>query len=168
MKKLSLILIFSLFVTTSFANFTPCDSTCHPPKEKPFMTYYTLGGGFAPFNKGEFKYNNWVSIEAGCWGVKKPVMYGASLDFGRDTAGKMNQVWAGVKPYYQLYQGENYYFFTYFGPKLNLNTKQVLIETGLVNYTQVSKHFYTSCAFGVQMYNGSAYPGFNFGLNLVY
>lgn len=125
-------------------------------QEKPFMTYYGISGGYGTTN------SSWASIEIGCWGNKKPVMYGISADFVSDKS-----IWIGVKPYYQLVQAENYYLFTYFGPKINIKNKDYLFETGLMNYTGVNKNIYFNYGIGFQLYKEKVYPGLNLGLNLV-
>lgn len=146
MKKLLLLLMILPLVSIA------------QPKEKTFNTYYSLSGGVSSLNDKSF------SAEIGCWGIKKPVMYGISLDYVNQ-----NTFYAGIKPYYQLTQGENYYLFTYFCPKLNLSQKNdYLLEFGVTNYTQISKTIYSS--FGIGFQSAKTYnliPSLSLGINLV-
>ncbi len=126
--------------------------------QKTFMSYYSVSGGLSSYN------DKTLSLEVGCWGVEKPVMYGASLDW-------VNQdlLYVGIKPYYQLTYSHNYYLFTYFCPKFNIrNPNDFLTEFGLMNYTKVGKYWYTS--YGISFQSARTYslvPSINLGLNLV-
>lgn len=161
MKKL---ILFAFVAFTLIAS-----SFGQTEKKREFMTYYSLGGGFATVggtaNNG---LGTWGTIEAGCWGIEKPVMYGVSLDFCGPDYSKPS-VWLGIKPYYQIYQARNYYLFTYAAPKWNFK-QGVSMEIGLTNYTQITEHFYSSVCFGYAKSNTDNFhsPVFSLGLNLVY
>lgn len=103
-------------------------------KEKKFLTYASIGPGISSTRDLS------GTIEVGCWGVKKPVMYGTSIDVVKhiDSVSSATDFWFGIKPYYQLGGGENYSFFGYFCPKLKLNDmSQYLIEFGGGAYAQL-------------------------------
>lgn len=127
-------------------------------QEQTFKSYYTLSTGLSSMN------DKTISLEVGCWGIDKPVMYGISADFVNQT-----DFWVAIKPYYQLTEGKGYYLFTYFSPKFNVNNlEDHLIEYGLMNYTKVTESFYTS--FGVGFQSAKEYnhiPSIMFGINLV-
>lgn len=127
-------------------------------QEKKFLSYYSISGGLSSLN------DKTLSLEVGCWGVEKPVMYSASVDWVNQDA-----LYVALKPYYQLTYAKNYYLFTYFAPKFNIrNPNDFLLEVGVMNYTKVSKYIYTSYGIGFQ--SAKTYNivlSINFGLNLV-
>jgi hypothetical protein len=139
---LSILVISQLFATQVTAQETQVK------KEKKFLTYVSVGPGISSTR------DLFGTLELGCWGVKKPVMYGVSLDVVKhlDSIRVPADYWFGLKPYYQLGGGENYSFFAYFCPKIKLNNlSDYLIECGGGAYARFpSSKWYIGTFLGFQ------------------
>jgi hypothetical protein len=68
MKKflLTFVSLTLILLVNAQTTLKSCGVGCNPPKDRTFMSYYTIGGGISPFSSGKFNSSNWLSIEAGC------------------------------------------------------------------------------------------------------